>query len=188
MASTLRAVAAIGPFFALRTDDPQDGRGPADEGYLPVAELYRRRPAADSDGGFGNGDGGGDQAPPALSARVAAVAGRLGASETRIAASLVFQGLASRLWSVALGSAALAGRVPDLAPDRLWWHPERGSPDDLWLPGPRALPAAGDLAGQLRAVVLGTHLEPLHRATGTVCGISGRLLWGNAGSALAGVA
>lgn len=180
--AALGRAAAVGPFFAVRTD----AGAPRDQGFLPLAELYL--------GG----------SIPALRDRVAAVAARLGTAERRVAASLVYQGLAGRLWSVALAPAVLAGRVPDLGGDALWWHPERSTPDELWLPSLATMPPAAaedseegladglaedsheDLAGRLRAAVLHGHLVPLQRAVVSVSPLSSRLLWGNAASALVG--
>ncbi|MFJ6749117.1 (2Fe-2S)-binding protein [Streptomyces sp. NPDC091266] len=166
MAATLGRSAAVGPFFSVRT-----GAGsPRDQGFLPLAELY------------------GEGASPALRSRVDTVAMRLGTAERRVAASLVQQGLAGRLWSIALAPAVLAGRVPDLGGDALWWHPDRSTPDELWLPSPSPLgpDAEEDLTSRLRAAVLHGHLMPLHRAISAVTPISARVLWGNAASALVG--
>ncbi|MFF4215148.1 (2Fe-2S)-binding protein [Streptomyces nondiastaticus] len=123
-----------------------------------------------------------------MRARVETVAERLGTEDRRVAASVAYQGIAGRLLSVALGSAVLTGEVPALAGDRLRWHPARTAPDDLWLPGPAALPhpAGGGLADLIRAHVLHGPLADLHRITRAVVPVSGRLLWGNAASSLAG--
>ncbi|MCI3225341.1 (2Fe-2S)-binding protein, partial [Streptomyces sp. NP-1717] len=134
----------------------------------------------------------GDVAP--LSARVDRVAAKLGAPERRIAASVAQLGLAARLWSIVLGSAALHGEVPDLDPARLLWDPLGSSPDDLRLPGPRPFASAGGaaegsvggLAAAVREVVQYGHLVPLAAALRADGRISPGLLWGNAGSALAG--
>ncbi|MEU8828028.1 (2Fe-2S)-binding protein [Streptomyces sp. NPDC048636] len=168
----LRETAAVGPFFALRTGGgaAEDG-GPRAEGYVPLGEVYRTA--------------GGRAAPPLLS-RIDTVGRTLRTEERRVAASLVFQGLAARLWSLALAPAALHGRVPELRPDTLWWNPARMAPDDLWQPGPwRTHGEPAGLAGQL-AHTAHAHLLPLHMAVRAACPVSGRLLWGNAASALAG--
>ncbi|MEU4098026.1 (2Fe-2S)-binding protein [Streptomyces sp. NPDC026673] len=150
----------MGPFFTVRTGPGE----PRAEGFAPLAEVYAGRPSA------------------ALTGRVAEVGRRLGTPERRVAASLAHQGLAARLWSVALGPAALTGRMPDLSGGRLWWHPGRSTPDELWLPeSPHEVPAA-----RLRDDVLYGHLVPLGEAVHAVSGVSSRLLWGNAASALAG--
>lgn len=170
MDRTLRDVAEVGPFFAVRTGDGATGAdgGPRAHGYRPLAELYAPNPVRP------------------LRERAADVAGRLGTPELRVGASLAFQGLAARLWSVALGAAVLSGRIPDLDANQLWWNPALSAPNDLWLPHPVALPASDDLAGQLSGTVVAGHLVPLHRATREACPVSDGLLWGNAGSALAG--
>ncbi|MEU6657500.1 (2Fe-2S)-binding protein [Streptomyces sp. NPDC046821] len=122
----------------------------------------------------------------ALEFRVTKVARALSVSEARVAVSVAQLGLAARLWSVALGSAALFGRVPDLAPERLHWNPDASAPDDLFLAmGPSDLPADAET---LCALVLDRHLEPLSAALRARHRISAPLLRGNAGSALAGAA
>ncbi|MFF0430861.1 (2Fe-2S)-binding protein [Streptomyces sp. NPDC004327] len=155
----LDAGAQLGGFFALRTSPP------AQAAHRPLAELYAGR----------------DDAP--LTARLDRVAATLGTPERRVAASVAHLGLAARLWSTALGPAALAGRFPDLAPDTLHWDGARSAPDDLWWSGTATRP--GTVAG-LRAAVVEAHLVPLHAALARDGRISPRLLWGNAGSALAG--
>ncbi|WP_189131843.1 (2Fe-2S)-binding protein [Wenjunlia tyrosinilytica] len=163
MDAALREAAAVGPFFALCPE----GR-PFDQGRLPLAHVY--------------------SAPEGpLVARIDAVAAALRTGDRRVAASIAFQGLAARLWSVALGAAVLGERLPDLGPERLRWNPARTAPDDLWLPTPRqAARDDGDLPAALRSAVLHGHLLPLHRATIAVCSVSSRVLWGNAASALVG--
>ncbi|WP_156722003.1 (2Fe-2S)-binding protein [Streptomyces apocyni] len=150
-------IASVGGFFALRTEVPPGGA-------VPLAQVYA--------GG----------AEP-LGLRVAKVRAGLRAPETRIAVSVAQLGLAARLWSVALGAAALHDQVPDLDPVRLRWDPDASSPDDLWLDAVRALPV-----DRLKAVVLDAHLASLGAALRREYRVSERLLWGNAGSALAGAA
>ncbi|EPH40738.1 hypothetical protein STRAU_6211 [Streptomyces aurantiacus JA 4570] len=120
-----------------------------------------------------------------LAFRVAKVGARLGAPEARVAASVAQLGLAARLWSLALGPAALFGRLPDLDPARLLWDADGTSPDDLWLTGERTYPAD---AARVHEVVQERHLAPLARALRARFRISPALLRGNAGSALAGAA
>ncbi|MFH8337018.1 (2Fe-2S)-binding protein [Streptomyces sp. AM6-12] len=159
----LAALRPPGPFFALRTAPEGDPSG-----LPPLAAAY----APDGPDG-------------PLTARVALVARRLGTPEPRVAASLAQQGLAARLWSAALGCAVLYGRLPDLRPSLLRWDIEASAPDDLWLTEVR--PGPGD-AGALAGAVLGGHLEPLGETLQDHYGIAAGLLWGNAGSALAGAA
>ncbi|MFF8605618.1 (2Fe-2S)-binding protein [Streptomyces sp. NPDC015346] len=151
--------ASVGGFFALRTTPPGTGGN-----HQPLARLYA-----------------GETGP--LTSRVDTVAARLRTPERRVAASIAHLGLAARLWSTALGPAALHGRFPRLDPAELSWDGALTSPDDLWWAGTATLPATVD---QLRATVVDSHLVPLSRAFRQDGRISPRLLWGNAGSALAG--
>ncbi|WP_308307706.1 (2Fe-2S)-binding protein [Streptomyces sp. ISL-10] len=154
--------ASVGGFFALRAGEPGTG-------HTPLAHVYAAEP----------GDG------SLLTWRVDAVSARLGAPERRVAASVAHLGLAARLWSVALGSAVLHDCVPDLDPAVLHWDPRRTSPDDLVLREPRPS-AGGGGATAVRESVQLRHLVPLADALRRDTRISARLLWGNAGSALAG--
>lgn len=127
----LAALRPLGGFFALRTGEPP--RGP-----LPtLAQAYGLAPS--------------EHAADPLAVRVRRVADGIRAPEPRVAASVAHQGLAARLWSVALGCAVLYGRLPDLAPDLLRWDPTGSAPDDLWLtavrPWPPARPAGGTTTG-----------------------------------------
>ncbi|AYC36996.1 hypothetical protein DWG14_01206 [Streptomyces griseorubiginosus] len=166
----LAALRPLGAFFVLRTiGDPAETSHPA----LPtLAQVYEN---ASSDV-YGN----------PLTFRIRKVADALDAPEPRIAASIAHLGLAARLWSAALGCAAVYGRIPDLSPGRLHWDPDGSAPEDLWLaprePG-ESLP--GD-ARTLADVVLHGHLEPLAAALRTAYRPAGGLLWGNAASALVG--
>ncbi|PPS87094.1 (2Fe-2S)-binding protein [Streptomyces sp. MH60] len=118
-----------------------------------------------------------------LARRVGKVAVALGTPETRVAASVAQQGLAARLWSVALACAVLYGHVPDLDPRLLHWDPEATAPDDLWLTEVHSLP--GD-AATVADVVLTTHLTPLTETVHARYGVARGLLRGNAASALTG--
>ncbi|GAA1502143.1 (2Fe-2S)-binding protein [Streptomyces albidochromogenes] len=157
----LAEVASVGGFFALRTGTPDRGA------HVPLARIYA-----------------GDTAP--LTFRVDKVAARLAAPERRVAASVAHLGLAARLWSLALGPAALYGEFPDLPPAGLRWDADLASPHDLWLTAPpRPLPATAE---RVREVVQYGHLAPLADALCRDGRISHALLRGNAGSALAGAA
>ncbi|MFE4665022.1 (2Fe-2S)-binding protein [Streptomyces sp. NPDC056716] len=118
-----------------------------------------------------------------LTSRVRKVERSLRAPETRIAASIAQQGLAARLWSVALGCAVRYGHLPDLDPRLLRWDPDASAPDDLWLTELRPRPAD---PGTIAAMVLHGHLEPLAAALRTQVRLPDGLLRGNAASALAG--
>jgi hypothetical protein len=161
----LTALQPLGGFFVLRR---------AGEAFRPLPTLaatYENRTS--------------DVYGDSLIFRVHKVANALRVPEVRIAASVAHQGLAARLWSVTLGCAALYGRIPDLDPDLLHWDPDGSAPDDLWLTEVRALPAD---ASSVTDVVLHGHLEPLTAALRRRYTLAAGLLWGNAGSALAGAA
>lgn len=117
--------------------------------------------------------------------RVRKVATALRTPELRVAASVTHLGLAARLWSIALGCAALYGRVPGLDARLLRWDADGSVPDDLWLTEVRPLP--GD-APTLADVVLDGHLVPLAAALRAQHRLAPGLLGGNAASALAGAA
>ncbi|MER7486801.1 (2Fe-2S)-binding protein [Streptomyces sp. NPDC126497] len=162
---SLAALHRLGGFFVLRTAEAA-GRS------LPTLAQAYGPPPPDVQGDV-------------LAARIRRVAGALRTPEARVAASVAQQGLAARLWSVALGCAALYGAVPDLAPRLLRWDPADSAPDDLWLTGVRPLP--GD-AATLADLVLHGHLEPLAAALRSRHRLAPGLLRGNAASALAGAA
>lgn len=157
---TLRRVAGCGPYFAV-------GTGAVDEpGWRPVRALYEN--------------------PVVLAGLVERVRTRLGAGQWRVAASILFQGHAARLWSVSLGALLRGGLLPELDPDALLWRDQDGS---VRL---RLDPSEGlrgeDLGNVLGCSVIGEHLTPLLTAVHRLGPLSGRLLWGNAASALLGAA
>lgn len=165
----LAALRPLGGFFVLRTTG---ARGGPPAGPLPAfAEIYENPKS--------------DVYRKSMTFRIEVVGERLRVSEPRVAASVAQQALAARLWSVALGCAALYGRVPDLDPCLLHWDASAVAPDDLWLTEVR--PRPGD-AATLADTVLHTHLEPLCDTLHARYGVATGLLWGNAGSALAGAA
>ncbi|MFJ9939845.1 (2Fe-2S)-binding protein [Streptomyces erythrochromogenes] len=153
MDDVLLRLADVGPFFTVAY-----GQEPPGPGYRPLTALY-----------------GGQLVP-----YVAEVGRRIGSGPGRVAASTAQFGIASRLWSIGLGCAALAGRVPDLAADRVWWRlPDEGSLQ-LWLPEPVGRPAE-----DLGASVLG-NLALLQTALRERYGVSPTVLRGNAASGLVG--
>ncbi|MBV2356308.1 (2Fe-2S)-binding protein [Streptomyces sp. J2-1] len=162
----LSVLRPLGGFFVLRTGTaaPDDAEAPT------LADAYR--PGAEDD---------------VLARRLHVVATRLRVGEPRVCASLAQQGLAARLWSVALGCAAVHGTVPDLDPALLRWDPEAGAPDDLLLTEVRPHPEPGG-ADAVADTVLHAHLAPLTATLRARYGVASGLLWGNAASALAGAA
>jgi hypothetical protein len=154
--------------------------------------------------------------PAVLADRVtharAVIAGRAGiaAAEVteRVAASIVFLGLASRLVSPSLGAAVLGGVVPYLTLDNLWWRPVDGGPVPLAVRGSGPVTGfrVGDAAagGQLDDAAAGGQLdeaaallsegcvqgmaEPVAGAFRALFWLSPLVLRGNIASALAGAA
>ncbi|WP_242901334.1 (2Fe-2S)-binding protein [Actinomadura terrae] len=155
----LRAVARLGPFFEIRTDPAEE----ADPTWRPFPERDRDRLIGLTD----------------------LYAERLGTTERRVAASILFQGLASRLWSPAVAAAA-RGVVPDLSGLHWRWAP--GAPVALWLARPAGWRpgGTGQAAGILTRLVVDGQLRPLRETMLTFTGLADGLLWGNAASALAG--
>lgn len=156
MARVLADVTRLGPYFAVPVPDRE--AGPA---WRPLAEFD----------------------PPAARALIADHARRLGTAEKRVAASILFQGLAARLWSPVVGAAAVHGVVPDLSGLHWRWSP--GAPIELRLADPAGW-TADDLAEPVLRTVVDGHLRPLAETVRGVVSIAEGLLWGNAASALAG--
>ncbi len=136
----LAALRPLGGFFVLRTG------GAASRPLPTLAQAYGEHVT-------------GCVTEIPLIFRVRKVADALRAHEPRVAASVAQQGLAARLWSVALGCAALYGSIPDLDPRLLHWDADGSAPDDLWLTEVR--PAARRTPATLADAVLHAHLEPL---------------------------
>ncbi|GII88318.1 hypothetical protein Ssi03_63080 [Sphaerisporangium siamense] len=179
VATALADVSAMGPYFAIET-----GPGRDDEIlWRPLRDLPRDTEA--------------------LRARVTDFERRLGTPESRVAASILFQGLAARLWSPVVGVAAGHGLVPVDASDGLLWRPAatgplplRASPALRWAavpghPGPGNIgpPAAWTrrAAALVYRTVVTETLEPLTHAVLGITKIAPALLWGNAAAALAGI-
>ncbi|WP_067793752.1 (2Fe-2S)-binding protein [Actinomadura formosensis] len=158
VAGVLRDVARLGPYFEIVTAPA----GAADRAWRPF---------------------------PGDAARLRALTGdyaeRLGTDERRVAASLVFQGLASRLWSPVVAAAAL-GIVPDLAGLRWRWAP--GEPIALGLAEPRGwrVESTAQAAALIHPMIVDGCLRPFRDMVLTFVKLADGLVWGNAASALAG--
>lgn len=173
----LADLAALGPFFAVRSHPPDaDPEVP----WRPLRELA-------------------DEPGPMLS-RVgsvrAALASRGGRRvdeiELRVAASVTHLGLVARLIAPAL--AAIAGqRRLDLRLDGLWWQDTLGGPVPLSVPD-RAYPVPGRAESQGSVAAHDCHRfldDVIAPITSTISGlvpVSRRVLWGNVASAVNGAA
>ncbi|HTT53928.1 MAG TPA: (2Fe-2S)-binding protein [Streptosporangiaceae bacterium] len=111
------------------------------------------------------------------------------AVEPRVAASVLYLGLAAQLVSPLLGAAVLAGVVPRLTAADLYWKPAPGGPwplaarpvDGMRCHGLTAQQTAGQLADRIQ------HLTgPLASTIQLAFQLSGQVLRGNTASALAG--
>ncbi|MFC6878812.1 MULTISPECIES: (2Fe-2S)-binding protein [Actinomadura] len=156
----LAAVADLGPYYEIGTDPAEE----ADPTWRPMPERDADR----------------------LLGLTEEYARRLGTGERRVAASILFQGLASRLFCPVVAAAASSGVVPDLSGLHWRWAP--GAPIALWLKDPSGRHAgdAAAAAGQVRAAVVEGQLRPLRETMLTFVGLADGLLWGNAAASLAG--
>lgn len=150
----LRRAAALGPYFAVSVDPDEE-----------VDPTWRPLPETD---------------PEHLDGLIDQYARRLNTDDRRVAASILFQGVASRLWSPVVAAGAL-GVVPDLASLHWRWAP--GAPIALWLANPTGWAASP--AHAFETVVDG-QLRPLRETMLKVIKLADGLIWGNAASALAG--
>ncbi|MEU8276434.1 ATP-binding cassette domain-containing protein [Microbispora bryophytorum] len=161
VSGTVADVSTVGGYFALEI-------APVEDDWRPLTDLFTD--------------------PGILEERIAAVAGRLGTAERRVAASILFQGIAARLWSPPLGAVIAHDLIVDLDPRRVHWQAVTGGPLPLrtaGLDGWRIRHPART-AGHLHRTVVSELLEPLAAAVQGVVKIAPGLLWGNAASALAG--
>lgn len=127
---------------------------------------------------------------PALSVAepISSAAGRLGTQDRRVAASILFQGMAARLWSPLLGCLATVGIVPDL-PVPLQWQLRDGGGVQPCVPHPGgwiATEDADDVAALAERIVIRNVLQPLAEEFRAEQPIARGLLWGNVASALVG--
>jgi hypothetical protein len=166
-------LAALGPFFAVRSHPPE------------AAPVPPWRPASELTGPSGQ-----------LRERIGSVRAALAASgglavgeiEPRVAASAAHLGLVARLIAPALGAPVL--RCPlDIRPDVLWWQDVLGGP--LPLSVPASDPAGADRTSGADPMAQGWSqqlfeqlLAPLTAAVARLVPVSGRVLWGNVASAV----
>ena len=183
----LAAAATVGPYFTIQPWSGQPWSGQPWSGEPRFAEPgWRPLRALIAD-------------PAVLTERVGHARSVLarnagcapGDVEPRVAASVMFLGLAAQLVSPLLGAAVLAGVLPQLTVADLYWQPVTGGPWPL-----AARPVNGTAVGELTAgQAAGLLAARMHDLTGPLAGafgrafqLSGQVLRGNAGSALAGAA
>ena len=110
--------------------------------------------------------------------------------DQRACASIHALGLVSRLVAPALGSAAVAGHVPRLAVEDLWWQRVAGGPVPVAVGAPAGVDVADPNAAAraLHTEVIDTSVAPLVAAFESAFALSPQVLWGNVASAVAGAA
>ena len=123
-----------------------------------------------------------------LTERITSAAGRLGTQDHRVAASILFQGMAARLWSPVLGCLATAGIVPDLPVPLQWQQRADGAvePSVAHPGGWIATKDVDDVAALVEHIVIRDVLQPLAEELRTEQPLARGLLWGNVASALVG--
>ncbi len=166
----LAAAATAGPYFTIQPWASGAGWRPfagllADPAVLPE-RVGQARVLMARNAGCGAGD-----VPP------------------RVAASVLFLGLAAQLVAPLLGAAVLAGELPRLTVADLYWQPVTGGP---WPLAARAVhvTAVGELPAGQAAGLLVVRMDgltgPLAAAFRHPFQLSDQVLRGNVGSALAG--
>lgn len=120
MAGVLARLSSFGPYFSLRAGT--DGA----TGWRPVRHLIDPGGAA------------------VLLALVERVTRRLGTTHRRVAASVLFQGWASRLACPLAAGFTLERRIPDLAAASLVWRQPEEGPVELALLAPTLAGLGGD--------------------------------------------
>lgn len=119
-----------------------------------------------------------------MDAAVRATAARLGATETRVAASALQYEFAERLWTVSLGTWAIARQVLDLGSLRYGSvHDGRLAVGFTTLSGTSAT-TAEETAELLFHNVVDIQLTAFHRELRSAVKMADGLLWGNAATAL----
>lgn len=155
--AALRVGAGLGPFFAVSTDPAEE----VDPTWRPLAGLDASR----------------------LGELIKEYGQRLGTAEDRVAASILFQSIAARVWSPVLAAGA-QGVVPDLSSLHWRWLP--GAPIAFWLAEPVAMPCPDGVAAAVLRSAVGEILQPVREVFGAVVKLADGLMWGNAASALVG--
>lgn len=171
--SALADIATAGGFFDVEVTEPTNApSGSTDGEWLALAQLYN------------------DSA--VLAQRISAIRDRLATRanrdvadiEPRVAASIMYQGLASRLLSPAIGTAVAHGLVYEA--ETLRWQPPQDGPVPLWLAEDRAVATGQAPAETISTCLLEAVFEPLIAAVRTQVKLAPGLLWGNLASSVSG--
>jgi ferric iron reductase protein FhuF len=171
VARALRWAGEISPLFALESG-PAEGRA--------SAASWRSATALCSAGS------------PDVARLVADVGAALGATERRVAASLVLLGYSARLVAPAVAVLLHDGLLLDVRPEAVQWRYAPGEGFRLRMPVPagRRLSGSGP-TGEGAAQhwcheVVDGHLRPVVAAVRQAAPVAAGLLWGNVASSLAG--
>lgn len=122
--------------------------------------------------------------PAALGDLSRATAAGRGTDRDDVAMSLLVQGYAFRIASVAIGVWLLGDAVLDVSPARTAIAIGRHRPNAVRLEGPR-LVAADDPLRALHAELVDGHLAPLVATAHQACRVGEALLWSNVGASCA---
>jgi ferric iron reductase protein FhuF len=129
-----------------------------------------------------------DNTALSVAEQISSAARRLGTQDRRVAASILFQGMAARLWSPVLGCLATVGIVPDLPVPTQWQLRADGGVEPC-VPHPGgwiATKDVDDVAALVEGIVIRNVLQPLAEEFRAEQPIARGLLWGNVASALVG--
>jgi hypothetical protein len=169
-AAALAAGAAVGDYFSWAEWSPA-------QAWRPFTDLCDPDVAA----------GRVDTARSALMARFGVGSD---AVPERVAASVLFLGLAARFVSPALAAVSITGVLPASGRDQLWWRPVDSGPLPVAYSGLTAIPTDGlddaGVADAFTAAVLAELVAPLLAAFRDRFRLSPKVLHGNVASALAG--
>lgn len=113
-----------------------------------------------------------------------------GVERDDIGVSLIVQGYAFRIASVAIGTWLVAGGCVDVTPENVWIQFDRNRPNAVLLDKAHWAvdPAAGDRTEQLAALhrhLVDDHMAPLVDTARSACRVGSRLLWSNIASSCA---
>jgi iron complex transport system ATP-binding protein len=151
----------LGMFFHMADCTSHPGR------WEPVSRLYADAPTGP------------------LDAMLESVRSKLSGCEARVAASILFQGYASRLLSPQLACAAIGGCVPDVSPEKVFWCHSPDQMIELGMTGGPGWQGSGEaLIDRIVSRTFEWHLQALADALRRRVKLANGLLAGNVASAL----